>query len=351
VTALEWVVTTGRTVAEAQEVALDQLGVEEQEADIEVVQEPQTGLFGRLKVEAKVKARIRPTTPRAKVDRRDRRRRNSNRKNRKGNGNGNGNGNGRPQDAQAGAGASGGGRGSGRQGGSQEKSPVAVPQASGGGGDDSTAGEGEQQRRKPQGQGQPPAGSSGSAGGRSGRRRRGGGQQQGGNKVANTSASDQEAVPVADAEAQREAVVEFLGGLLTAMDRTDASVNAEIDGDGTIVAEVSGEELGLLVGPKGQTLQAMHELTRSVVQRRFVGESHARINLDVAGYRKRRAEALARFTRQLADDVMESGVSKALDPMTASDRKVVHDTINEIDGVRTFSEGDEPHRRVVIAKG
>ena len=71
---MEWVVTTGRTVEEATEAALDQLGVDEQDAEMEVVQEPQKGLFGRLRAEAQVRARVRPTAPRPKVDRRERRR-------------------------------------------------------------------------------------------------------------------------------------------------------------------------------------------------------------------------------------------------------------------------------------
>ncbi len=72
--AVEWVVTTGRSVEEATEAALDQLGVDEQDAEVEVVQEPQKGLFGRLRAEAQVRARVRPTAPRPKVDRRERRR-------------------------------------------------------------------------------------------------------------------------------------------------------------------------------------------------------------------------------------------------------------------------------------
>jgi spoIIIJ-associated protein len=153
-----------------------------------------------------------------------------------------------------------------------------------------------------------------------------------------------------DIEPQREAVDEFLGGLLSALGRSEATITTSVTAEDTIIAEVHGDELGLLVGPKGQTLQAVHELTRSVVQRRFVGESHARLQLDVADYRKRRAEALARFTHKVADEVLESGETKALEPMSASDRKVVHDVINEIEGISTFSEGDEPHRRVVLEK-
>src|ERR1700722_6390337 len=72
---MEWVETTGRTVEEAKDAALDQLGVDEQDAEFEIVEEPKFGLFGRLRAEARVRARVRPTTPRPKDDRRDRRKR------------------------------------------------------------------------------------------------------------------------------------------------------------------------------------------------------------------------------------------------------------------------------------
>ena len=73
-----------------------------------------------------------------------------------------------------------------------------------------------------------------------------------------------------------------------------------------------------------------------------------RIRVDVGGYRERRREALARFTRDVAEQVKSSGVQKALEPMSPPDRKVVHDTVNEIDGVTTVSEGEDSRRRVVI---
>ena len=72
---MEWVETTGRTIEEAKDAALDELGVDEQDAEFEVVEEPKVGLFGRLRSEARVRARVRPTRPRPKEDRRDRRRR------------------------------------------------------------------------------------------------------------------------------------------------------------------------------------------------------------------------------------------------------------------------------------
>src|SRR5215218_9049 len=70
---MEWVETTGKTIEEAKDAALDQLGVDEQDAEFEVVEEPKTGLFGRTRGEARVRARVRPTQPRPKVERRDRR--------------------------------------------------------------------------------------------------------------------------------------------------------------------------------------------------------------------------------------------------------------------------------------
>jgi spoIIIJ-associated protein len=70
--------------------------------------------------------------------------------------------------------------------------------------------------------------------------------------------------------------------------------------------------------------------------------------VDVGGYRHKRREALERFARQVAEQVRAEGAPKALEPMTAADRKTVHDTINDIEGVSTTSEGEEPHRRVVI---
>ena len=84
------------------------------------------------------------------------------------------------------------------------------------------------------------------------------------------------------------------------------------------------------------------------MHRRVPGTAAGRVRLDVAGYRQRRREALERFTRSVADEVKESGVQKVLEPMAPADRKVVHDTVNEIDGVRTVSEGEEPRRRVVV---
>ena len=101
------------------------------------------------------------------------------------------------------------------------------------------------------------------------------------------------------------------------------------------------------MGPRGVTIQALEEVVRAVVQHRAGGHS-AWVHVDVAGYRERRRQALAEFARQVAAEVKDTGEERALEPMTAADRKVVHDVLAEVDGVDTTSEGEDPRRRVVV---
>ncbi len=334
---MEWVVTSGRTIDEAREVALDQLGVDEQDAEIEIVQDAQKGLFGRLRAEAQVRARVRPTAPRPKVERRERRRGNERRgrdgdRGRPKRGNGNGGGGRDRSGADSGSGSGSGAKDSGGNGGGTDDETTASRSGSGGR------------------QGQQSSRSRNESGSSSNRRRsRGPRTAQGATVSESTQSSQQSAVSELDLEAQRAAVETFLTELVTAFGREDATVTVTVsDEDQALEAAVEGTELGLLVGQKGVTLQAVQELVRSMVQRRFVGEAHARVRVDVAGYRARRKEALQRFATSVAESVKESGVAKALDPMGSADRKVVHDVVNDIDGVDTISEGEDAARRVVI---
>lgn len=313
--------------------ALDQLGVDEQDAEIEVVQDAQKGLFGRLRAEAQVRARVRPTSPRPKVDRRDRRRgdrrgRESDRgRARKGTG-------GDRERVAAGVGTPGGGT----------HADVDRP-ASGAAVDDDISSGSAGARR-------PASGGGGAASGNRRRRRnRPPSSAEGAAVSDNTQSAGDSRTESMDLEAQQAAVEGFLTDLLVAFGRPDATVAVAIGEDEALEASVDGSELGLLVGQKGVTLAAIQELVRSMVQRQFVGQPHARVRVDVAGYRARRKEALARFATSIAESVKESGVAKALDPMGSADRKVVHDTVNEIDGVVTVSEGEDAARRVVIRPG
>jgi spoIIIJ-associated protein len=138
----------------------------------------------------------------------------------------------------------------------------------------------------------------------------------------------------------------FLTGLAREM-KLQAEITVDRPDDDTVEVNLDGTDLGLLIGSKGATLLALQDLTRTVVQRK-TGASNGRLLVDVSGYRHKRKEALEHFARQVAEQVKDAGTRKALEPMNAADRKVVHDAINEIDGVVTTSEGEEPNRRVVI---
>jgi spoIIIJ-associated protein len=329
---VEWVVTSGRTIEEATELALDQLGVDEQDAEVEVVQEAQKGLFGRLRAEAQVRARVRPTAPRPKVERRERRR---------------GDRRGRDGDRTRAPKGQAGGRDRVRagdragDGGGNDDAPAST--AAPASGPSGSAGTERDDRGSASGDGQ--AGSSNSR-----RRRRSQSPRtaEGATVSESAQSTDRPEVAELDLEGQKVAVEEFLTDLVTAFGRSDAAVTVTVAEDQALEATVDGSELGLLVGQKGVTLQAVQELVRSMVQRRFVGQSHARVRVDVAGYRARRKEALERFATSVAESVKESGVAKALDPMGSADRKVVHDVVNDIEGVVTVSEGEDDARRVVI---
>jgi len=149
---------------------------------------------------------------------------------------------------------------------------------------------------------------------------------------------------------QADIAKEFLVGLLEKMSLTAEVSVKEIDAE-TVELSVNANpptELGVLVGPRGTTLQALQEITRTVVQSKSPARTD-RILVDVAQYRERRVAALGRFANQVAEEVRETGEERALEPMSAADRKAVHDALTEADGIVTRSEGEDPRRFVVIA--
>lgn len=316
---MEWVVTTGRSIDEATEAALDELGVDETELEVEVLEEPRPGLFGRVRGEARVRARVRPTQPRPKVDRR---RRSSNRSKA---GKSSDRADQRPRgDDDAGASAP------------PERDvtttdeDVPVDEVSGDEPTSTLPSDDDASAAAPR-----PSGG--------GRRRRGRTKDRAESGPDETGA----AVSNVSVQEQVEVMQDFLEGLLDAFDLDGEIETVEVD-DETTELHIEGEDLGLLIGPKGQTLSAVQDLARTVAQRQLPGPHDGRVRVDVSGYRERRRAALERFATQVAEDVAESGTRKALEPMNAADRKVVHDVVNTIDGVTTLSEGDEPRRRVVV---
>ncbi len=273
---MEWIETTARTVEEALDQALDKLGVDEDEVEFEVIEEPKAGLFGRVRGQARLRARVEPRAPRAKTERRERRRPKS--------------------------------KGS-------DKSGAAV--AADAGSDKSSTGDNGDSRpsrrdRPRSGQGRP-------------------------NRDAPSD------LPDLDDAAVTERSESFLVGLVQAFG-CDANVESSVS-DNTLELNVDGQ-LGLLVGPKARTMDAVQELTRTVVQR--AGNSDLRIRVDVGNYRQVRREALEDYAAAALERFQETGEEVALEVMPPADRKVVHDALSDAPGITTRSDGREPRRRIII---
>jgi spoIIIJ-associated protein len=320
---VEWVEVAGKTIAEATELALDQLGVAVGDAEVIVVTEPKTGLFGRMRVEARVRARVRPVGARPKRERsRDRNR-----------------------GGKAGQGSS---SGPGARTGtprSETRTPAATRPSEGSGSGTSRSA----RRRRNRSQSGPGAGTGGQQNGAlpTTPPRQGSGSAE---KETQRIREPKETVAMAEGmtlEEQGEVGRAFLAGLLTEYG-VSASVETRLLDDETVEIAAMGEDLGLLVGPRGSTLSALQDLTRAVVQRQCPSRTD-RILVDVAGYREKRSAALKRFSTQIAEEVIATGQEKALEAMSPADRKAVHDAVNEIEGVATRSEGEDPNRYIVIA--
>ena len=280
---MEWVEVTARTVEEAREKVLDLLGVAEEDAEVEVLAEAKMGLFGRLREEARVRARLLPAVPRSK-DEAGRRR-----------------------------------RGAGRV--AKETAPAVAPPVAA-------------PAPKTSRQGRVALADGGHAAD----------EPKDEPKMESRMSEDRVEVPVAE---QAEVAKRFVEGLLGAMGLEEATAAIALLDEETAEVQVTGGDLGLLIGPKGATLLALQDLARTVVQRK-TGARTGRLLLDVAGYRQKRKQALERFTQKVAQEVVTNGSPAALEPMSSADRKIVHDTANAIEGVTTSSEGEDPRRHVVL---
>ena len=126
----------------------------------------------------------------------------------------------------------------------------------------------------------------------------------------------------------------------------DGSVEVSEEED-EIIGRVDGEDLGLLIGRRGQTIDAVQLLCyRAAFQGR---PDRKRVTVDAAGYRERRRDAVERQADRAAERALKSGNEIELEPMTPSERRVVHQHLKERAGIETFSEGDEPERCVIVA--
>ena len=275
---MEWVETTAKTIEAAREAALDQLGVGADEAEFEVIEEPRPGLFGRMRGEARLRARVRPAQVRPKQERRRK------------------------------------GRSDGTKAKADNASSDAIVEPS-------TISSGE-----------PPAAS------RTTTKRSKQNEEQ---KMSNEDRPESTVTP----DEVGAAAVAFMDGL-TAAFGVDGSSTLHVD-ELELRVDVTGSELGLLVGPGGRTLNAIQDLARVSAQRRL-GDHETRLRIDVAGYRERREAALAAFARDVAEQVRTTGTARSLEPMSSSDRKVVHDVLNEEADVSSRSVGEDPDRRIIV---
>ena len=285
---MEWVEITATTIEDAKALALDRLGIDDGDAEFEIVEEPKAGLFGRTRGEARVRARIKPNSVRAKADRRDRR--------------------GKPAGER-----------------------TAKPRQE----RTERSDRGERQERSDRG----PRKERAPRQARSERAERP-------ERAPRAERTPREDLPPVDPTTVSAVATTFLEGLVSAAG-LKGSVSAKVEGE-NIDIDVLGDDLGFLVGTKGATLLALQDLTRVVSQRRL-GDHETRLRVDVAGYREKRREALSRFALKVAEDVKTSGQARALEPMNSSDRKIVHDALTEVEGISTRSEGSDPFRRVVVA--
>ena len=299
---MEWLEVRATTVESAKERALVHLGVDESDAEFEVLSEPRMGLFGRMKQEARVRARVLPTPV-------------------------------RPKDSRS--------RGhSSRRSGSSRRSES--PRSSG----EATSEPGTTRpRRKNSSDSEPQRSASAENGARD--------RPQEEDRGSRDTKEDAKAMTIDQNRGpslleQADLAEAFVQGIAEALDIVVTFKRHDLE-NGIMRIEANGEGVGILIGRRGGTAQAIDELVRTVLQRSGGTTREGKIRMDMGGVRARRASALVEFTRKVAEESIETRSEIALEPMNRMDRKIVHDAISEISNVESRSEGEDPHRRVIIA--
>ena len=149
----------------------------------------------------------------------------------------------------------------------------------------------------------------------------------------------------AEPGSNEEKIEQFIKGLLENMG-SKAVPHAWSDGDNSYRVELTGEGLGFLIGRRGETLDAIQHLANNAVNRSVDG--HVRINVDAESYREKREDSLRRYARKKAQQVLKNRRRTTLEPMNAYERHVIHASLQDMDNITTHSTGTEPNRRVVI---
>ena len=142
-----------------------------------------------------------------------------------------------------------------------------------------------------------------------------------------------------------EKIETFLKGLLEHMG-SQAIPHAWKENDNTYMVELVGQDLGYLIGRRGDTLDALQHLANYTINRGI--EGHIRINVDAEAYRQKREDSLRRYAVKKAQQVLKARRRTTLEPMNAYERHVIHATLQDMDRITTYSVGTEPNRRVVI---
>ena len=298
---MEWLEVRATTVESAKERALVHLGVDESDAEFEVLSEGRMGLFGRIKQEARVRARVLPTPVRPKDGRS--RGHNSRRS------------------------------GSSRRSESSRASSEAKPEPAA------------RSRRKAPSGSKPRQSASAGNGARDK-------PQEEGQKARDTK-EDAKAMTIDQNRGpslleQADLAETFVQGITEPLGIAVTFKRHDLE-NGILRIEANGDGIGILIGRRGGTAQAIDELVRTVLQRSGGTTREGKIRMDMGGVRARRASALAEFTRKVAEESIETRSEIALEPMNRMDRKIVHDVISTMSNVESRSEGEDPHRRVIIA--
>ena len=164
-------------------------------------------------------------------------------------------------------------------------------------------------------------------------------------KKAEKKIEEPKAYAAAEAGSVEEKIETFIAGLLKHMEST-AVPHAWKENDNTYKVDLVGDDLGYLIGRRGDTLDAIQHLANYTVNRDV--EGHIRINVDAESYRQKREDSLRRYARKKAQQVLKNRRRTTLEPMNAYERHVIHASLQDMDNITTHSTGTEPNRRVVI---
>ena len=164
-------------------------------------------------------------------------------------------------------------------------------------------------------------------------------------KKVEKKTSEPKVYAAAEAGSVEEKIEVFVKGLLEKMG-SEAVPHAWKENDNTYKVELTGADLGYLIGRRGDTLDAIQHLANYTINRGV--EGHIRINVDAEDYRQKREDSLRRYARKKAQQVLKARRRTTLEPMNAYERHVIHAALQEMDNLTTHSTGTEPNRRVVI---